>query len=79
MFDGYEVQLIAFLADLITLNQHGDGDGDTDTLRVPTALNFTNKGQSVMVMAEDTDISIMLIHHWKTDMADMYFRQKYTE
>ena len=44
-------------------------DGDADTL---TALNFANNGQSVMFEAEDTDIFIMLIHDWKTDMGDMY-------
>ena len=39
---------------------------------VSTALNFANNGQSVMFEAEDTDIFIMLSHHWKTDMGDMY-------
>ena len=68
-----KVQLIAFLADLLTLNQHVTkiSDGDAVTLIVSTALGFANNGQSVMFEAEGTDIYIMLIHHWKTAMGDM--------
>ena len=68
-----KVQLIAFLADLLLLNQHVTkiSEGDAVTLIVSTALSFANNSQSVMFEAEGTDIFIMLIHHWKTDMGDM--------
>ena len=45
---------------------------DGDRLIVSAAVNFANNGQSVMFKAQYTDIFIMLIHHWKTDMGDMY-------
>ena len=42
-----KVQLIAFLADLVILNQHVTkiSDGDAVTLIVSTALSFANNGQ----------------------------------
>ena len=29
-----------------------------------------------MVVADDTDIFIVRIHHWKTNMADIFIRQE---
>ena len=46
------------------------------TLIVSAALDFSQHNQSVMVVAEDTDILIVLIHHWKTNMADIFIRQE---
>jgi hypothetical protein len=43
-------------------------DGDADTLIVSTALDLAAVGESVTVIAEDTDILIMLAHHLTADM-----------
>ena len=51
-------------------------DGYADILIVLAALDFSQNNQSVMVVAEDTDIFIVLIHHWKTNMADIFIRQE---
>ncbi|MES9882369.1 MAG: hypothetical protein ABW185_15970 [Sedimenticola sp.] len=50
--------------------------GDADTLIVSTALNYARNGQYVVVVAEDTDIFIMLLHHWTIDMADIVIRKE---
>jgi len=47
---------------------------DADTTIVPVATNFARKCTSpVAVLAEDTDILALLLHHKQPDMQDIYF------
>ena len=46
-------------------------NADGDTTVVKTALNLARNDQSVRVVANDTDILVMLIHHWDNTMADI--------
>ena len=47
--------------------------GDADTLIVKCALEFAIRKNEVNVVADDTDVLILLIYHWKSNMADIYF------
>ena len=40
------------------------------------ALNLTCDGHSVVVVADDTDILVLLLYHWKPDMQDLYMRSE---
>ena len=46
--------------------------GDADVLIVQTAAEIA-ANRDVVVAAEDTDILILLMHHWTPDMCDIYF------
>ena len=52
--------------------------GDADSTIVATSLEFSSQRTGpVNVIADDTDIAIMLMHHWKTDIHDdVYFVQE---
>lgn len=53
-------------------------DGDADTKIVSTALEVANDSQVgiVVVVADDTDIAMMLMYHWKEEMGDIVFYQE---
>ncbi len=46
--------------------------GDADTEIVACALQYATQGTEVTVVAEDTDILVLLMYHWKKEMADIY-------
>ena len=48
--------------------------GDADTLIVSSALEFAWNGQTVV--AEDTDVLIMLVYHWINCMEDIFIRKE---
>jgi hypothetical protein len=49
-------------------------DGDADTLIVSVALNYARQcSEPVAVLAEDTDIFVLLLHHRQPTMSPMYF------
>ena len=51
--------------------------GDTDSTIVKTALTYAEaKSGIVTVVADDTDIAVMLVHHLNNNMSDMYFLQE---
>ena len=54
--------------------------GDADPLIVETALGIAKKckegEKSVIVAADDTDIAVMLVHHWHAGLSDIYFLQE---
>ena len=50
--------------------------GDADTLIVFSALEFARNGQTVTVLAEDTDVLIMLAYHWRNYMEDIFIRKE---
>ena len=41
---------------------------DADTLIVSTAIDLAISGKSVTVVADDSDVLIMLLYYWNTDM-----------
>jgi hypothetical protein len=48
------------------------GDADTDIVRV--ALQRASEGHiPVAVLAQDTDILVLLLHHTQSTMSDVYF------
>ena len=51
------------------------GDADT-TLIVSSALEFAWNVQTVTVVAEDTDVLIMLVYHWRNCMEDIFIRKE---
>ena len=49
-------------------------EGDADTTIVETAINqAATSSNSAVVVADDTDIAVMLMYHWKDSMADVIF------
>ena len=48
-------------------------EGDADFLIVKTAMDFVNDGKTTVVAAEDTDVLVMIKHHWDVYMEDLYF------
>ena len=50
--------------------------GDADTLIVKRALEFAINQDEVNVVADDTDVLILLIYHWQSNMADIYFHSE---
>ena len=70
-------QLINFLSQLLK----EDGQivdlckADADTKIVSTALDIA-KTSPVFVVADDTDIAIMLLYHWQKEMFPVYFFQE---
>ena len=50
--------------------------GDADTLIVSSALEFARNGQTVTIVAEDTDVLIMLVYHWRNCMKDIFIRKE---
>ena len=48
--------------------------GDADTMIVSCALQMATEGsKEVIAVADDTDVLILLMHHWTENMADVYF------
>src|SRR6218665_316434 len=48
---------------------------DADTLIVRVALDIATSGQYVTVVADDTDVLVLLVHHWKPSMAEIYMKR----
>ena len=49
-------------------------EGDADTTIVETAINQTaTSSNSAVVVANDTDIAVMLMYYWKDNMVDVIF------
>ena len=47
--------------------------GDADTMIVQCALQYAIEGSEVNVVADDTDVLVLLLYHWKQNMASIYF------
>ena len=48
--------------------------GDADTLIVECALEYARQGTEVSVVADDTDVLVLLMYHWCQNMADVQGR-----
>ncbi len=49
-------------------------DGHADTLIVEHALQIARQERNVNVVADDTDILVLLLHHWHREMGDIFFQ-----
>ena len=49
--------------------------GDADTMIIQCALQYAIDGSKVNVVADDTDVLVLLIamYHWKQNMKSIYF------
>ena len=45
--------------------------GHADVLIVKQAIDYAKVGRDVAVMAEDTDVLVLMMSHWKTSMGNM--------
>ena len=45
--------------------------GDADVLIVKQTIDYASIVRDVVVMAEDTDIFVLMMSHWKVSMVDM--------
>ena len=70
----YRTQFIELLVGILQAKRHSikSSEGDANTLIVSAALDVSQNNQSVVVVAEDTDIFILLIQHRKPNMADIF-------
>ena len=50
--------------------------GDADTHIVKEALVFAYEGRSVTIVADDTDVLILLMYHWDPSMANIFMRSE---
>ena len=53
-------------------------DADADTKIVSTALELVilDEGRDVVFVADDTDIAVMILYHWKEELGDIIFYQE---
>ena len=63
----------AFVKDGIIVKQ---SHGDADVMICETALTLAAEGRIVVVSGKDTDLLVILIHHWKDNMK-LFFRTPY--
>ena len=73
-----KVQLIKMLSEY--LKEDGNEvlkcSGDADSTICHTALDLATTGEKeVVLIADDTDIFVMLIYHWKSEMKNIIFFQ----
>ena len=46
--------------------------GDAGTMIVPHAHQYATEGSEVNVVADNIDVLLLLMYHWKQSMANMY-------
>ena len=46
--------------------------GDADSKIASTALELTKENQ-VLIVADDTDVAVLLLHRWNEDLKDIFF------
>lgn len=49
---------------------------DADTLICRTAIDKAAKGENVTVVADDTDVLVLPVHHWRPCMAGVYIKHE---
>ena len=71
-----KTQFIALLSHYLKANAEvvHKSPEDADTMIVSCALQFATQGNDVIVVANDTDILVLLIYHWNPSMANVYFQ-----
>ena len=70
-----KMQFIALLGNALQEVGHQVkySQGDADTSIVSTALDIATSGRKVTVVADDTDVLVLLMYHWNDEMADIFF------
>lgn len=74
-----KAQLIKMLSQLLIDdgNEVINCSGDADTTICHTAINLATAGENdVVLVADDTDIFVMLIYHWTSTMKNVIFYQQ---
>ena len=53
--------------------------GEADTKVVSSAIAYAKRNEGLcVVVADDTDIAVMLLYHWTTEISGIYFVQQRT-
>ena len=75
-----KVQLIQLISRFLLNDNHTvtQCDADADTKIVSTALELAilDETHDVVVVADDTDIAVMLLYHWKEELGEIIFYQE---
>lgn len=73
-----KAQFISLLCYYLKENSQvvGQSAGDADGMIVERAIQLAREGNVVTVVADDTDILVLLLYHWKETMADIYFQSE---
>ena len=74
-----KVQMIKMLSQYLKDdgNEVINCSGDADSTICHTALDLATTGEKeVVLIADDTDIFVMLIYHWKSEMKNIIFYQQ---
>ena len=74
--EGNKAQFISVLSRYLESDSQSvhNSTGDADTMIVSCVLQMATEGsKEVIVVADDTDVLILLMHHWIENMADVYF------
>ncbi|XP_065911780.1 uncharacterized protein [Dysidea avara] len=73
--EGNKAQFISLLSCYLKSDAQAvhNSPGDADTMIAACALQMAMEGKEVNVVADDTDVLILLMHHWTDAMADVYF------
>ncbi len=71
-------QFISLLSHYLEANSQvvKQSTGDADTMIVACALQFAIEGNEVTVVADDTDVLVLLMYHWKENMANIRFQSE---
>ena len=51
-------------------------ESDADTQIVSAAIALASDGKHTTVIADDTDILVLLLFHWNADIADIHLRSE---
>ncbi len=72
--EGNKAQFISLLSRYLTSDGQivHNSTGDADNMIAASALEMAMEGKEVNVIADDTDELILLMHHWRESMADIY-------
>ena len=73
-----KVQFINLLSHYLRLDGHAviQSKGDADTQIVSAAIALASDGKHTAVIADDTDILVLLLFHGNADMADIHLRSE---
>ena len=73
-----KVQLIDLISNSLNNNgQHVTNcDGDANTQIVETAINLSASTSTFVVVADDTDIIVMWLYHWREEFEEVTFFQE---
>ncbi len=73
-----KAQFISLLCEYLKTNSQvvTQSAGDADGMIVERAIQLAKEDNVVTVVADDTDILVLLLYHWKNTMSDIYFQSE---